>query len=140
MRFEVILTDWEDSSDQLRQVRQAVFIDEQKIPPADEWDELDENSSHVLVLSEKRDAVGTGRLESTGKIARLAVVAKYRGCGVGEAILKRLIAVARQRGQRRVFLHAQTQAVDFYKKFGFVCERRVFMEAGVPHVMARLEL
>jgi len=140
MQFKITLTDWEASSDQLRQIRQAVFIDEQKIPPAEEWDELDENSSHVLVLSEKRDAVGTGRLEPNGKIARLAVVAKYRGRGVGELILKRLIALARERGQRRVFLHAQTQALDFYRKFGFVCDGEVFMEAGIPHVLAHRDL
>jgi len=138
--FELVLTDWLTSREQLEAIRRKVFILEQKIPEADEFDDADENSSHVLVLSEKRDAVGTGRIEATGKIARIAVVAEFRDRGVGTAILERLIEEARSRGYDRVFLHAQTQALDFYKKFGFVSDEKAFMEAGIPHVLASLEL
>ena len=102
--------------------------------------DADENSSHVLAFSEKRDAVGTGRIEATGKIARLTVVAEHRSRGVGAAILERLIEDARGRGYKRVFLHAQTHALDFYKKFGFVSDGKAFMEAGIPHVLASLDL
>jgi len=89
--FELVLSDWRTRREQLQAIRRKVFILEQKIPEADEFDDADENSSHVLVLSEKRDAVGTGRIEATGKIARIAVVAEYRDQGVGTAILERLI-------------------------------------------------
>ena len=54
------------------------FISSQKFPEADAFDDADENNSHVPALSEKRDAVGTGRIEATGKIARIAVVAEHR--------------------------------------------------------------
>jgi len=138
--FELVLSDWQTSREQLQAIRRKVFILEQKIPEADEFDDADENSSHVLVLSEKRDAVGPGRLDATGKIARIAVVAEFRDRGVGTAILERLIEEARSRGYDRVFLHAQTQALDFYKKFGFVSDEKAFMEAGIPHVLAILEL
>ena len=138
--FELVLSDWQTSREQLEAIRRKVFILEQKIAEADEFDEADANSSHVLVFSEKRDAVGTGRIEATGKIARLAVVAEYREKGVGTAILERLIEEARNRNFDRVFLHAQTHALDFYKKFGFVSEDEVFMEAGIPHVLASLDL
>lgn len=138
--FELVLTDWQTSRGQLEAIRRKVFILEQKIAEADEFDDADANSSHVLVFSEKRDAVGTGRIEATGKIARLAVVAEYRKRGVGTAILDRLIEEARNRKLSRVFLHAQTHALDFYKKFGFICEDEVFMEAGIPHVLASLDL
>lgn len=138
--FELVLTDWQTSRKQLKAIRRKVFILEQKIDEADEFDGADANSSHVLVFSEKRDAVGTGRIEATGKIARLAVIAEYRKRGVGSAILERLIDEARSRNFDRVFLHAQTHALDFYKKFGFVSEDEVFMEAGIPHVLASLDL
>jgi predicted GNAT family N-acyltransferase len=138
--FELVLSDWFSDRDQLQAIRRKVFIIEQKIPEAEEFDDADENSSHVLALSEKRDAVGTGRIEATGKIARLAVVAEYRGRGVGTAILERLIEEARNRGYERVFLHAQIQALGFYKKFGFVSDEKVFTEAGIPHVLASLDL
>ena len=138
--FELVLSDWQTSREPLQAIRRKVFILEQNIPEAEEFDDADGNSSHVLVLSEKRDAVGTGRIEATGKIARLAVVAEYRNRGVGTAIVERLIEEAGNRGYNRVFLHAQTQALTFYNKFGFVSDEKVFMEAGIPHVLASLDL
>ena len=138
-QYSLRITSWQEDETCIRAVRQAVFIDEQGISADDEWDAADENSSHVLVLSKKRDAVGTGRLGPNGKIARVAVVAEYRGQGVGSAILKRLIHEAMDRGQDRVYLHAQTQALNFYKKMGFISDERAFMEAGIPHVLASLD-
>ncbi len=35
----------------------------QKNPEADKFDDADENKSNVIVLSEKRDAVGLGKLK-----------------------------------------------------------------------------
>jgi predicted GNAT family N-acyltransferase len=138
--FLIRSASWQADRARLEFVRRRVFIIEQKIPESEEWDDADENSSHVLAFSEKRDAVGTGRLEPTGKIARLAVLAEYRGQGVGSAMLIRLVEEARQRDFDQVYLHAQTHALNFYKKFGFVSDEEIFSEGGIPHVLARLDL
>jgi predicted GNAT family N-acyltransferase len=138
--FSIRSATWQADRPSLRWIRRRVFIEEQKIPESEEWDDADENSSHVLVYSEKRDAVGTGRIEPTGKIARLAVIAEYRGQGVGSMMLTWLIEEARKKGFRQVHLHAQTHALDFYKKFGFVSDEEIFSEGGIPHVLARLDL
>lgn len=138
--FLIRSASWQADRARLEFVRRQVFIIEQKIPESEEWDDADENSSHVLAFSEKRDVVGTGRLEPTGKIARLAVLGEYRGQGVGSAMLIRLIEEARQRGFDQVYLHAQTHALSFYKKFGFVSDEEIFSEGGIPHVLARLNL
>ena len=138
--FLICSASWQADRARLEFVRRRVFIVEQKIPESEEWDDADENSSHVLAFSEKRDAVGTGRLEPTGKIARLAVLGEYRGQGVGSAMLIRLVEEARQRDFDQVYLHAQTHALNFYKKFGFVSDEEIFSEGGIPHVLARLDL
>ena len=138
--FLIRSASWQADRARLEFVRRQVFIIEQKIPESEEWDDADENSSHVLAFSEKRDVVGTGRLEPTGKIARLAVLGEYRGQGVGSAMLIRLVEEARQRGFDQVYLHAQTHALSFYKKFGFVSDEETFSEGGIPHVLARLDL
>ncbi len=138
--FLIRSASWQADRARLEFVRRRVFIIEQKIPESEEWDDADENSSHVLAFSEKRDAVGTGRLELTGKIARLAVLGEYRGQGVGSAMLIRLVEEARQRDFDQVYLHAQTHALNFYKKFGFVSDEEIFSEGGIPHVLARLDL
>jgi predicted GNAT family N-acyltransferase len=139
-KFTIRDASWQDDQSEIAFVRRQVFIIEQKIPESEEWDNADANSSHVLVFSEKRDVVGTGRIEPTGKIARLAVIAEYRGQGVGSLMLTRLVEEARQRGFSQVFLHAQTHALKFYKKFGFVSDEEIFSEGGIPHVVARLDL
>ncbi|MFQ5547651.1 MAG: GNAT family N-acetyltransferase [Woeseia sp.] len=131
---------WQEDREDLEYIRRQVFVNEQKIPESEEWDDEDEKSSHVLAFSEKRDVVGTGRLEPAGKIARLAVVAEYRGQGVGSAMLTRLIEEARNRGFSQVYLHSQTHALNFYKKFGFVSDEEIFSEGGIPHVLVRLAL
>jgi predicted GNAT family N-acyltransferase len=138
--FLIRSASWQADRARLEFVRRQVFIIEQKIPESEEWDDADENSSHVLAFSKKRDVVGTGRLEPTGKIARLAVVGQYRGQGVGSAMLIRLVEEARQSGFDQVYLHAQTHALNFYKKFGFVSDEEIFSEGGIPHVLARLDL
>jgi predicted GNAT family N-acyltransferase len=138
--FLIRSASWQADRARLEFVRRRVFIIEQKIPESEEWDDADENSSHVLAFSEKRDVVGTGRLEPTGKIARLAVLGEYRGQGVGSAMLIRLVEEARQRGFDQVYLHAQMHALNFYKKFGFVSDEEIFSEGGIPHVLARLDL
>ena len=136
--FRIEDASWRKDRAELKLVRRQVFINEQEIPESEEWDDADENSSHVLVYSEKRDVVGTGRIEPNGKIARLAVLAEYRGQGVGSAILTRLLEEARKQGFSQVYLHSQTRALDFYKKFGFVSDEEIFCEGGIPHVVARL--
>ncbi len=137
--FLIRSASWQADRAGLEFVRRQVLVIEQKIPESEEWDDADENSSHVLAFSEKRDVVGTGRLEPTGKIA-LAVLGEYRGQGVGSAMLIRLVEEARQRGFDQVYLHAQTHALSFYKKFGFVGDEEIFSEGGIPHVLARLDL
>ncbi len=66
--FSMRSASWQDDQDEIVFVRRQVFIIEQKIPAADEWDDADENSSYVLAFSEKRDVVGTGRIEPNGKM------------------------------------------------------------------------
>ncbi len=77
--------------------------------------------------------IGCGRLLPDGHVGRLAVLSDSRGRGVGAALLDALMALARERGDARVVLNAQTQAMPFYAKFGFAPVGAQFLEAGIPH-------
>ncbi len=118
-------------------MRRAVFVEEQGIAESDEWDAADAEAVHVLVTL-NRDPVGTGRLLATGKIGRLAVLARVRGRGIGSLMLERLIELGRNRGLDGVYLHAQATALDFYAAHGFAPEGPEFEEAGIPHRRMRL--
>ncbi len=125
---------WAADRAALQSVRRRVFIEEQGIPESEEWDDIDPLARHVLALAEKCDAVGTGRLEPTGKIGRVAVLPQYRGTGVGSLIMRHLVNQATESGFTRVYLHAQVAAQGFYQRLGFTAEGPAFDEVGIPHV------
>lgn len=130
--IDVFLTTWSTDRPALQRVRRAVFIDEQRVPEEEEWDDDDAVSVHVLA-TRNREPIGTGRLSPAGKIGRLAVLGDFRRTGVGSRMLKLLLDDAAHRGMASVYLHAQVQAMAFYENFGFVAEGAEFDEAGIPH-------
>lgn len=131
---------WPASRHALQAVRRTVFIDEQHVPEALEWDDNDEKSRHVLALSIHGEPIGTGRLLPDGHIGRMAVLREWRGKGVGSTILRALLDLARQDGLHTIRLNAQTHALAFYARHGFSVGGDVFMGAGIPHLEMRLQL
>jgi predicted GNAT family N-acyltransferase len=118
-------------------VRRAVFVEEQAVPPEEEWDELDAVATHFAALSEGVGVVGTARLvrEGTaGRVGRMAVLKEWRRQGVGAALMEAVLHHAEDLGLETLFLHAQTHAKDFYARFGFRPEGDLFYEAGIEHV------
>lgn len=131
-QLRVRAADWNADRAALRAVREQVFVREQGVPIELEWDEFDPLCQHV-VAEAAGQAIGAGRLLPDGHIGRMAVLEPWRGQGVGSALLKSLLQVARDRGIRRVRLNAQSRAVAFYARHGFVAEGEEFIEAGIPH-------
>jgi predicted GNAT family N-acyltransferase len=131
--LELVEALWDRDRPALETVRRRVFIEEQGVPEAEEWDAADPVSRHVLAIAGKRDVVGTGRLEPTGKIGRVAVLPQYRGTGVGSALVGHLVNQATELGLTQVYLHAQATAVGFYERLGFRAEGPEFDEVGIPH-------
>lgn len=130
----VIPVSWQSHESALRQVRQAVFVEEQKIPPETEFDAHDNQAEHVLALNSAGQAVGCGRLLESGLIGRVAVITEARGNGLGRDLIDALIAAAETRKLNKVFLHAQDSAQGFYKKLDFILTGETFTEAGIRHL------
>jgi len=138
VEFGVEAGAWQDLGAQARLVREAVFVAEQRVPRELEIDDHDASSRHVVARNAEGDAIGTGRLLPDGHIGRMAVLAGWRGRGVGRAMLERLLEEAAAARMPHLVLHAQTRACGFYRRFGFVEEGLELMEAGIPHrIMAR---
>jgi predicted GNAT family N-acyltransferase len=138
--FRVRLVDWRDASPALSRIRTTVFVGEQKVPPEIEIDGRDPECAHALAESASGEAIGTGRLMPDGRIGRMAVLAAWRNRGVGAALLEALMAEARRRGFRVVYLHAQSRAKDFYLRHGYAVEGDEYLEAGIPHIGMRARL
>lgn len=157
--FHVIGVDYERELPALRAVRDTVFVQEQQVPAALEWDAIDRHCRHVLARDIDGIPIGTGRLvpplvwlaaehglaldaesQQSGiddpraaRIGRMAVLAPWRSRGVGEAMLAVLLEEARRLGWRKLQLHAQVSAQRFYARHGFVPEGPRFTEAGIVH-------
>ncbi len=129
---------WGELGSPARSLRTAVFIDEQQIPQDLEWDAADEASVHAVAYNRLGLPVATGRLLASkagvAKIGRMAVQRVLRGNGLGREVLLALMAVARERGDVEVRLHAQRSAELFYARLGFVASGEPFDEAGIAHI------
>ncbi|MEU6392640.1 GNAT family N-acetyltransferase [Streptomyces sp. NPDC046939] len=130
-------------------VRREVFVEEQGVPEELEYDAYDAHGAgavHVLaVRDEDGAALGAGRFLTTGDpgvgaLGRLAVRKVARGLGVGAALVGAVEEVARGRGIRAVDLHAQTHAMGFYERLGYVAYGPEFPDAGIPHRAMRKSL
>ena len=126
------LLPWDKARALASPIRFEVFVREQRVPPEIELDAMDPLCLHAVGFIEEK-AVATGRLLPDGHIGRMAVLKAWRGRGIGSAILERLIAAARERGDPKIALSAQVQAVEFYLAHGFQAEGEVYEEAGIAH-------
>jgi predicted GNAT family N-acyltransferase len=137
--LRIELCDWNDARAAASRIRTTVFVEEQRVPPEIEMDDMDAVSVHALAYVDGA-AVGTGRLLPDGHIGRMAVLRGARARGVGGAILERLVEEARRRGFREAVLSAQTHALEFYRKHGFEAVGEVYEEAGIAHQEMRRTL
>jgi predicted GNAT family N-acyltransferase len=114
-------------------IRREVFVGEQNCPPELEW-EFEEESNHFLATVDGEPA-GASRWRKTDKgykLERFAVLQKYRGFGVGQELVKTVLADLPVDADY-IYLHAQIQAVTLYEKFGFETVGEEFEEAGIRH-------
>lgn len=138
--FRIEVVDYAQAQDELRAVREPVFVQEQQVPLEEEWDALDPLCRHVLARDEAGKPIGTGRLTPERKIGRMAVLREWRGKGVGDALLSALMAQAWEMGWPAISLNAQVSAEPFYARHGFVPYGPGFEEAGIAHQAMRRNL
>lgn len=138
--FRVEPADYRTDFQDLRRVREAVFVVEQNVPLEMEWDAQDPLCQHVIARDGENHPIGTGRLSPEHRIGRLAVLREWRGHGVGSALLTALIDAARMQHCDEVDLHAQVDALAFHRKHGFEPFGEEFEEAGIRHQSMRRAL
>jgi predicted GNAT family N-acyltransferase len=114
-------------------IRWQVFVREQGVPEDEELDGQDIGAVHLIAETHSGAAVGTARILPTGQIGRMAVLREHRGRGVGQALLKAALATIAEQGWPRPFLNAQTGALGFYRRAGFVSQGAEFLDAGISH-------
>ena len=118
-------------------IRQSVFISEQHVNPAIEIDDKEKDCVHLVAYNQQEKAVATARLfplsPSSFKIQRVAVVKELRGKKYGNAIMKKIEEIAKEKHIKKLVLGAQNYAIPFYEKLGYSTEGEEYEEAGILH-------
>ena len=135
--FRTVVGTWEDFGLRGLALRRAVFVQEQSIAESLVSDAADLDAVHAGVENLLGQVVASGRMvqhaPGISKVGRMATHRMLRSSGYGLAVLRALIDVARQRGDREIILHAQLSAEGFYAAQGFVRRGPVFYEVGIAH-------
>ena len=117
-------------------IRKKVFVEEQRVSEADEFDEFEKESQHYLLKIDGKP-IATARWRFIGdkiKCERFAMLSEYRNKGFGSELLSELIKDVKGKSDR-VYLHAQLKAIPFYKRFGFIKVWDQFTECEIEHYM-----
>ena len=126
-------------------IREEVFVREQEVAPEEEYDEYEETSTHFIAYDADGNPCGTARWRRTDhgiKLERFAVLKKFRKTGIGSLLVKRVLDDILKSSSTEpitVYMHAQTHAVPFYKKFGFESTGPEFDECGIMHFEMHLK-
>lgn len=131
---------WQLAPQEIRRIRQRVFVDEQQVPPELEWDSTDEIADHYLAVLPDNTPAGVARLfttlDETAHIGRMAILPEFRGRGIGQAMLRHLVCEAAD-SYRELRLSAQKHAIPFYQQSGFHVCSDFYDDAGIPHADMR---
>mmetsp|Transcript_5172 Transcript_5172/g.9102 ORF Transcript_5172/g.9102 Transcript_5172/m.9102 type:complete len:160 (-) Transcript_5172:26-505(-) len=142
--MKVALAETEAARQACYDIRRAVFIEEQQIPEAEEWDAYDASCLHYLATDPTGAAAGTARVIARGesaKIGRVAVLPAHRGTGLGATIMRALMADAATCGYSHAELESQVHAIPFYERLGFVAEGPDYDDgSGILHRLMRAPL
>ncbi|HDU7488728.1 TPA: GNAT family N-acetyltransferase [Listeria monocytogenes] len=119
-------------------IRNDVFVVEQRVDPALEWDEFDEIYSVVMFVDYAEDGtpLATGRFrekDGYGKVERICTQKVARGTGSGRRIMEAIESEAKSRGLTTLKLGAQVTAIPFYGKLGYETCSGLFLDAGIEH-------
>jgi predicted GNAT family N-acyltransferase len=114
-------------------IRRQVFVVEQCVDPAEEYDEFEDSCIHFLAVVDGIPC-GTARIRTTEngkKLERFAVLKEYRGQKVGAALVN--ACLEKLPAGTYAYMHAQEHALAFYAKHGFEVTGERFWECEIPH-------
>ena len=139
--LKVEIVKWIDGHAQLKNIREKVFIQEQRVTPELEWDGMDEMAIHFLVFKDE-EAIGCARaivIKSQMQLGRMAVLKEYRGQGAGSTLIEKAIVTAKLKQLSGIHISAQCNAINFYVKFGFEVMGDTYLDAEILHRDMTLE-
>lgn len=108
-------------------------------------EELAREKDDILIASfDDEDMLGCCTMtridEHTLRLRQMAVPGNLQGKGIGAAIISFAENLARDKGYKKIMMHARDTAIGFYERAGYHIEGDMFMELGIPHHIMVKEL
>lgn len=76
----------------------------------------------------------------TVRLRQMAVINDLQGKGIGKALMQFAENLARDRGYKKITMHARKNAIGFYEKMGYKKMGEEFEEITIPHYNMEKEL
>ena len=101
-------------------------------------EELDKEKDHILIAAfDEDEMLGCCMLtkidNQTLQLRQMAVNNNLQGKGIGAPIMSFAETLSRDRGYKKLIMHARNTAIGFYEKFGFKVRGDEFVEVNIPH-------
>lgn len=108
-------------------------------------EELEKEKSNIhIVAYEDERMLGCCMLveeePQTVRLRQMAVMNDLQGKGVGKALMQFAENIARDRGYKKITMHARKNALGFYEKMGYKTTGNEFHEITIPHYVMEKEL
>jgi ribosomal protein S18 acetylase RimI-like enzyme len=105
-----------------------------------------ENEKHNLMMAAYEDDHILGccmlveEAPQTVRLRQMAVLNDLQGKGIGKALMQFAENLARDRGYKKITMHARQNAVGFYEKMGYRRVGESFIEITIPHYVMEKDL
>jgi predicted GNAT family N-acyltransferase len=101
-------------------------------------EDLDKEKDHIHIASfEDDELLGCCMLTKidphTLQLRQMAVKDNLQRKGIGASIVSFAENIAKDKGYRRIIMHARDTAIGFYEKFGYKVKGDEFREVNLPH-------
>ena len=101
-------------------------------------EELENEKDNMLIGAfEDEDMLGCCMLveenRDTVRLRQMAVLNDLQGKGIGRALMNFAENLARDRGYKKLSMHARKNVVGFYEKMGYKVQGDEFVEVTIPH-------
>lgn len=108
-------------------------------------EELETEKNNMLIGAfEEEDILGCCMLieedKNTVRLRQMAVLNDLQGKGIGRALMNFAENIARDRGFKKISMHARKNVIGFYEKMGYKVASNEFTEITIPHLVMEKEL
>jgi predicted GNAT family N-acyltransferase len=101
-------------------------------------EELNKEKEDILIGAfEEDEIIGCCLLTKVDatctRLRQMAVQKNRQGLGIGESMMQFAENIARDRGFKKIVMHARETAIGFYERYGYKTKGDEFIEVNIPH-------